>query len=99
MIANRVGGSTHARWVADAIRAVCDAPPLGAVSHDAALTLPERHLGLLTAAEGVLTTAQRERLRHAVERAVALLSYAHLHFASNPRLAPTFADACAESRR
>jgi cobyrinic acid a,c-diamide synthase len=28
-----------------------------------------------------------------------LLSYAHLHFASNPRLAPAFVDACAEWRR
>jgi cobyrinic acid a,c-diamide synthase len=70
VVANRVGGSTHARWVADAIRAVCGAEPVGAVSHDAALTLPERHLGLVTAAEGVLTPALRDRLRQAVERAV-----------------------------
>lgn len=28
-----------------------------------------------------------------------LLSYAHLHVASNPRLAPAFVDACAEWRR
>ena len=70
VVANRVAGSTHARWVSEAIRAVCAAEPVGAVSHDALLTLPERHLGLVTAAEGMLTPALRERLRQAVERAV-----------------------------
>jgi cobyrinic acid a,c-diamide synthase len=70
VIANRVGGSTHARWVADAIRSASGAEPVGAVAHDAALTLPERHLGLVTAAEGVLTAARRDRLRETVERAV-----------------------------
>jgi len=70
VVANRVGGSTHARWVADGIRAACRAEPVGAVAHDAALALAERHLGLVTAAEGVLTPALRDSLRTAVERGI-----------------------------
>ena len=70
IIANRVGGATHARWIADAIRSSCAAEPLGGLTADAALALPERHLGLVTAAEGVLTHARRVRLREAVERAI-----------------------------
>jgi cobyrinic acid a,c-diamide synthase len=62
VIANRVGGDTHARWIAEAVRAACHAPLLGAVPYDAALALPERHLGLVTAAEGPLTADRRRRL-------------------------------------
>jgi cobyrinic acid a,c-diamide synthase len=72
VIANRVGGAAHGRGVSTAIGAVCRAVPVGALAHDPALTLAERHLGLLTAAEGVLTTERRARLADAVERAVDL---------------------------
>ena len=70
VVANRAGSPTHARWIADAIRSTCRAEPLGALAHDPALTLAERHLGLVTAAEGALTPAIRERLADAVERGV-----------------------------
>ena len=72
VIANRVGGPTHAQWIADAIRSSCRAQPLGALTCDAALTLPERHLGLVTAAEGSLTVVLRGRLADAVEAGVDL---------------------------
>lgn len=72
VIANRVGGDTHARWVAQAVRASCRAPLLGAVPYDAALALPERHLGLVTAAEGPLTPARRRRLGDEVRQRVDL---------------------------
>src|SRR4029453_3477767 len=45
VIANRVGGDTHARWVCDAIASGCRAVPLGAIQHDASVALPEGHLG------------------------------------------------------
>ena len=67
VIANRVGSDTHGRWVAEAIRSACRAEPVGAVRVDPALTLPERHLGLVTAAEGVLTPDYLRRLADAVE--------------------------------
>ena len=72
VIANRVGSETHGRWVADAIRSACRAEPIGAVRADPALTLPERHLGLVTAAEGVLTPEYLTRLADAVEAGIDL---------------------------
>src|SRR5206468_1796627 len=56
----------------DAIAATCRATPLGAVARDETLTLPERHLGLVTAAEGVLDAGKLRRLADAVERSVDL---------------------------
>jgi cobyrinic acid a,c-diamide synthase len=70
LIANRVGGATHARWIADAVRRVCRAEPLGAVAYDPSLTIPERHLGLHTAAEGAPGTTRIEAIADAVERGV-----------------------------
>src|SRR2546427_741622 len=72
VIVNRVGGDAHGRMVLDAIAATCRATPLGAVARDETLTLPERHLGLVTAAEGVLDAGKLRRLAGAVERSVDL---------------------------
>jgi len=72
VIANRVGGEAHARWVADAIASSCRAVPVGALRFDAGVTLPERHLGLVTAAEGPLTAELRGRLGDIVEQSVDL---------------------------
>ncbi len=72
VIANRVGGDVHARWVHDAIASNCHAAPVGAIKRDEALSLPERHLGLVTAAEGLLTPELRQRLAETIERSVDL---------------------------
>jgi cobyrinic acid a,c-diamide synthase len=72
VIANRVGGATHARWIAEAIGAACRAEFLGGIAYDPSLTLPERHLGLHTAADGALTGDLTRRLADAVERGVNL---------------------------
>jgi cobyrinic acid a,c-diamide synthase len=72
VVANRVGGDVHGRWVAEAVRASCRAVPIGAIPRDDALTLPERHLGLVTAAEGVLTAELRDRLAARIEASVDL---------------------------
>jgi cobyrinic acid a,c-diamide synthase len=72
VIANRTGGATHARWIAEAIRGACRAEPLGAIAYDPSLTLPERHLGLHTAAEGALTPELVGGLADAVARGVDL---------------------------
>ena len=73
VIVNRVGGDTHARWVSEAIRAACRAVPVGAIPRDDAWwAMPERHLGLLTAADGVLAGERLVRMAETVERAVDL---------------------------
>jgi len=73
VIVNRVGGDTHARWVSEAIRAACRAVPVGAIPRDDAWwAMPERHLGLLTAADGVLAGERLVRMADTVERSVDL---------------------------
>ena len=68
VIFNRVGGDRHAQWLTEAVSKSCRARPLGALRRDDELALPERHLGLHTAAEGVLTEARRRRLADACDR-------------------------------
>jgi cobyrinic acid a,c-diamide synthase len=72
VIANRVGGSAHARAIRDAVSACCRAQLVGALPHDAQVALAERHLGLVTAGEGGLTEDKRGRLADAIERGVDL---------------------------
>ena len=48
---NRVAGETHWRWLREAVAARCRAVPLGYLPSRDSLALPERHLGLVTAAE------------------------------------------------
>lgn len=48
---NRVGGERHVQWLQDAVAGRCRAPVLGALPWQESVHLPERHLGLVTAAE------------------------------------------------
>ncbi|HEV8586873.1 MAG TPA: cobyrinate a,c-diamide synthase [Methylomirabilota bacterium] len=71
VILNRVGGATHAGWATDAIRAACRAAVVGAIPRDDTWwAIPERHLGLHTAADGVLGGERLARMGDAVERGV-----------------------------
>ena len=72
VIANWVGGETHARWVREAVAARCRAHVVGGIPHDEGVALAERHLGLVTAGEGGLTVEKRQRLAELVERSVDL---------------------------
>jgi cobyrinic acid a,c-diamide synthase len=72
VIVNSLGGDTHRGWVLGAIRQGCRAVPLGGLAHDPALTLPERHLGLVTAMEGAFDEARRARLAQAIETSIDL---------------------------
>jgi cobyrinic acid a,c-diamide synthase len=73
VIVNRVGGEIHARWVMDAMRARCAALPVGAIPRDDTWwAMPERHLGLVTAAEGLLDGERLERMADTVERGLDL---------------------------
>jgi cobyrinic acid a,c-diamide synthase len=67
VILNRIGSELHRALVADAIAAL-PLPVLGAVPRDAALALPERHLGLVQAGEHADLTTLIGRLAEAGER-------------------------------
>ena len=67
VVLNRVGSERHRALVADAI-AAADIPILGAVPRDAALALPERHLGLVQAAEHADLALRLDALADMAER-------------------------------
>ena len=66
VILNRVGSERHRAFVADAIAAL-DIPVLGALPREAALALPERHLGLVQASEHPDFAALIDRLAATAE--------------------------------
>jgi cobyrinic acid a,c-diamide synthase len=70
VVFNRVAGEAHWTWLRDAVRARCRAAPLGFVPHREALVLPERHLGLVTAAEQALPRPLLDELARVVEASV-----------------------------
>ncbi len=72
VIANRVGGETHAHGLREAISARCRATVVGAITRDEGVALAERHLGLVTAGEGGLSAEKRKRLADLIERSVDL---------------------------
>lgn len=84
VIFNRVAGDMHSRWVREAVVTGCRAAPLGAIRQDENLTLPERHLGLVTAPEGPLGPERCQRLAETMEasldldRLLALASTLHV---------------------
>jgi len=67
VVLNRVGSERHCALVADAIAAL-HIPIVGVVPRDAALALPERHLGLVQAAEHADLVARLDRLADMAER-------------------------------
>jgi len=67
VILNRVASERHRALVADAIDAI-GLPIFGALPRETALSLPERHLGLVQAAEHADLAALIERLGAAAER-------------------------------
>ena len=67
VVLNRVGSERHRALVADAIDAL-GIPVVGAVRRDTALTMPERHLGLVQADEHADLAARLDRLADMAER-------------------------------
>ncbi len=71
VIFNRVGGDRHADILRQAMaRALPDVPVLGAILRDRALALPERHLGLVQAAEHAALDSFLDQAAGAVARYV-----------------------------
>jgi cobyrinic acid a,c-diamide synthase len=88
VIFNRVGGDLHAQWLTEAVARTCRARVLGALRGEDAIALPERHLGLVTGAEGVLTDERRARLAEACARFVDLDALRAMARPSAPAAAP-----------
>jgi cobyrinic acid a,c-diamide synthase len=87
VIFNRTGGAAHRRGLFEAVASACKCRPVGALPHDPRLGLPERHLGLVTAAEGGYSLELRARLAELVEEHVdvdALVSLARSEVARRP---------------
>ena len=83
VVLNRVGSERHRRLVGDAIAAL-GVPVLGAVPRDETLMLPERHLGLVQAAEHADLAAWLDRLAAMAEQCLDL--DAILRLAAPPHL-------------
>ncbi|MFN8490423.1 MAG: cobyrinate a,c-diamide synthase [Caldilineaceae bacterium] len=72
VILNRVGGAGHAQMVQTAIESATGVPVVGYLTQDAALHLPERHLGLIPTAEPGRWQAWSELVRDRVAQTVQL---------------------------
>lgn len=85
IVLNRLGSDRHKKLVAEAI-APLGIPILGGIPRDSALALPERHLGLVQAAEHGDLAARLARLADMAERHLDLDGIVKL--AVSPRLSP-----------
>ena len=71
-IANRVSSEKHASYLRPGIENVAGVPFLGFIPQDASFALPERHLGLVGAAESPETRLTIDRLADVVEKQLDL---------------------------
>ena len=89
VLANRVGGPGHAAMLARSVSGPAAAIRfLGALERDAALALPERHLGLVQAAELEDLEPRLERAAAALGAALSLQDIPAVAFADAPLKAP-----------
>jgi cobyrinic acid a,c-diamide synthase len=84
IVLNRTGSDRHVRLVSDAVAAL-GIPILGSVPRDEAVSLPERHLGLVQASEHGDLDERLERLAALAERHLDLDAIVRL--ATPPRIA------------
>jgi len=89
VVFNRVAGETHWKWLREAVSARCRAVPLGFMPRRDSLTLPERHLGLVTAAEQGLPPPLLDELSRAIEATVDVDRLLSLARSRVPRVPPT----------
>jgi cobyrinic acid a,c-diamide synthase len=66
VVLNRVGSDGHLHSTAEAIRATTGLPVLGSLPDEPELAVPERHLGLVPAAEGGVSARTLDRLAELV---------------------------------
>ena len=89
VLANRVGGSRHAAMLAESLAGpAADIRFLGALPCDAALVIPERHLGLVPAEDVVDLDARLDRAADAIGGSVGLEEIPRVTFEAQPGLEP-----------
>ncbi len=87
VVLNRIGSEGHLRATAEAILAATGVPVLGSLPADPSLVIPERHLGLIPAAEGGVSASTLERLADLVARRFDLEAIHHIAASAPPMLA------------
>jgi cobyrinic acid a,c-diamide synthase len=99
VIFNRIGGEAHLEYLKEAVGSACPGVQvLGGIPREETVTIPERHLGLVTADEMSLDAAWQDRLAELVEKHLdvgALLENSRLPaapYAENPALRLSSAD-------
>lgn len=70
VIFNRVGSPRHFTYLKEAVETYCHTEVLGYLPRDESLTIPERHLGLVTAEEGPLPESFLSRISCVLEEKV-----------------------------
>ncbi len=90
VVLNRVGSERHKRLVSGAISSL-GVPIFGSISRDAALALPERHLGLVQASEHSDIGTMLSRLADLAERQFDLDGI--IRIATAPRITPALGGA------
>ena len=98
VVFNRVAGDTHWRWLREAVTARCRAVPLGYLPRRDSLALPERHLGLVTAAERGLPGPLLDELAQAMATSIDLERLLVLARSDVSPAAPAVADPDARVR-
>jgi cobyrinic acid a,c-diamide synthase len=88
VVLNRVASERHRSLVSDAI-AQLGIPVVGSVPRDETLVLPERHLGLVQAAEHADLAARLDRLAAVAEQHIDLDAVLRIACAPTPHAAPT----------
>ena len=72
VILNRVGSEKHFNWLKDVIEQKCRAPVVGYFPRELDISIPERHLGLVTRQENPLGKRYSRRLTRLVEQRIDL---------------------------
>jgi len=70
VILNRVAGQAHEHMLKEAFTSVCNIPVLGCFKRDSGISIPSRHLGLVTAKEIYRDEAWIKRLAVLTEKSV-----------------------------
>ena len=84
VIFNKIGGPGHLHYLEEAVRDVPDITLLGGLPSDPAISLPERHLGLVTPEEQPLSAGQIAHLAEVIEAHLDLPSLLRLSAFPHP---------------